>query len=113
VPLARGSSRRTIAENIRTERHAGAAPKQAVAIALATARKTAKRTLVARAEVCSKMGGACDVVTLATFRVDRHPWYEVVWQKRGLSRASHRFDTQDFLAARADYDATLRRATRG
>jgi len=40
MPLKRGSSRKTISENIRTEAHHGKPHKQAVAIALNEARKS-------------------------------------------------------------------------
>lgn len=44
MPLKKGSSRETISENIRTERHHGKPQKQAVAIALNQARKSGGRT---------------------------------------------------------------------
>lgn len=40
MPLKKGSSRETISQNIRTEKAAGKPQKQAVAIALHTARKS-------------------------------------------------------------------------
>jgi len=40
MPLKKGASRATVAQNIRTERAAGKPPAQAVAIALNTARKS-------------------------------------------------------------------------
>ena len=43
MPLKQGSSRKTISSNIRTEVAAGKPQKQAVAIALNTARKGGKR----------------------------------------------------------------------
>jgi hypothetical protein len=43
MPVKRGSSRETIAQNIRTEKAAGKPVKQAVAIALSTARKAGGR----------------------------------------------------------------------
>jgi hypothetical protein len=43
MPLKQGYSRASISKNIRTERRAGVSKKQAVAIALNTARKAAKK----------------------------------------------------------------------
>lgn len=40
MPLRKGTSRQTISANIRTERNAGRPQKQAVAIALNTARRS-------------------------------------------------------------------------
>lgn len=40
MPLKKGKSKKTISENIRREMHAGRPQKQAIAIALATARKS-------------------------------------------------------------------------
>ncbi len=40
MPLEKGKSKKTISKNIRTEISAGKPPKQAVAIALNTARKS-------------------------------------------------------------------------
>ena len=43
MPLKEGSSRKTISENIRTEREAGKPEDQAVAISLSEARESAKK----------------------------------------------------------------------
>jgi hypothetical protein len=44
MPLKSGKSKKVISENIRTEVHAGKPQKQAVAIALNVARKSANKT---------------------------------------------------------------------
>ena len=43
MPLKKGYSKKAISKNIAAERRAGAPPRQAVAIAMETARKAAKK----------------------------------------------------------------------
>lgn len=43
MPLKKGSSKKVISENIRTEMHAGRPQKQAIAIAMRTAGKSRKK----------------------------------------------------------------------
>ncbi len=43
MPLKKGSSRKTISQNIATEMHAGRPQKQAIAIAMRTAGKSRKK----------------------------------------------------------------------
>ncbi len=89
MPLARGSSSKTISENIRVERHAGVPQRQSVAIALSTARSTAKRRVIA------KSSGPGWRVEVREARIAGRPDYEVVWHVAGLSRAKRRLDARD------------------
>lgn len=43
MPLKKGTSKKTVSQNIRTEMHAGKPQKQAVAIAMETKRRSAKK----------------------------------------------------------------------
>lgn len=53
------------------------------------------------------------MVTLSSFQVDKHTWYEVVWKRPGLTRATRRDDTQSYKKAVADYHALVKRASSG
>jgi hypothetical protein len=61
MPMLKGSSRKTISENIRREVHKGHPQKQAIAMALAAAGKSnAKGTKMAKGKVVTKYGVAKD-----------------------------------------------------
>jgi len=45
MPLKKGTSQKVVSDNIRTEMHAGKPQKQAIAIAMNTARKSAGGTV--------------------------------------------------------------------
>lgn len=69
MPLAKGSSKKTIARNIRTEMHAGRPQKQAVAIAMSTAGKSKGRTKKGKAVVKKTSGNTSRTKTgSATYR---------------------------------------------
>lgn len=64
MPLKKGSSKKAVAANIKTEIAAGKPPKQAVAIAMGEAVKSKKpqpktSTVGIRAEIKKKGGGKC------------------------------------------------------
>jgi len=58
MPLIRGSSKKAISENIRTEMHAGKPRKQAIAIAMSTARKSKGRSNYGYEHTCHTDGSA-------------------------------------------------------
>jgi hypothetical protein len=55
MPLVKGKSKAAISQNIRTEMAAGKPQKQAVAIAMSTARRSTKRAKAETAEVNAYM----------------------------------------------------------
>lgn len=56
MPSAKGSSKETIAKNIRTEMHAGKPQKQAVAIAMSKAGKSKKKPKKSTKKATKKAG---------------------------------------------------------
>lgn len=106
MPLKRGSSRRAVSANIRTEIRAGAPPRQAVAVALSEARRNARRTNLARAR-CGD-----ETVELNAFQAAGKTYYEAVWTRRGLARAHRREESTDFSTAHRHYAAFAADATR-
>lgn len=88
MPLARGSSRKTVAANIRTERHAGVPARQAVAVALSEARATARHKLI------DQRKGLGWHVDLLEAKVAGKPNFEVVWRTAGLARARRHVDAR-------------------
>lgn len=103
MPLRRGTSRRVVSSNIRTEIHAGKPQRQAVAIALSKARESAKRTRLA---FSSGHGWWVEL----THSVG--PFYEVVWHKTGVKKAHRRHDGQSLPMAQKMFFEFVREAMR-
>ena len=81
MPLLRGASNKTVSANIRTEMRAGISQTEAVAIALAKARKSAKWTLLDQAR------GPTWHVAFLFAEIAGHVEYKAVWYKKHALRA--------------------------
>ncbi len=108
MPLFGGSSARTASRNIRVERPAGAPQSQAVAVALAEARRNAKRTNLFRT-VC----GARVVIEFNRFEATGETYWEAVWKQAGSERAHRRFNSEDVSKAQRAYASFVDEAIKG
>ena len=99
MPLARGSSRKTLSENIAKERRAGRSAAQASAISYAEARKTAR-------PIAQHSGRGCSVKLLKIGNA-----YEVVVKCPG--RKVKVFPQRDAWIAKQQYADFVRKLTHG
>jgi hypothetical protein len=113
MPLRPGRTRRDVSLNIQTEVHAGAPPRQAVAIAIHEARRNAPRKVLAHASGAD--GGKDDPrpweVRLVEVKTPQlGPWFEAVWLIRGLGRAHRRVSGSSEARVTRAFDSMLAEA---
>ncbi len=105
MPLLSGKSRHVVSRNISTEMHAGVPHKQAIAIALSKARESVRPLKLSETK-----GSGWTVRLLSLSAPALKTSYDVVWNKKGLSRAHRRVETRSLKMAQATYKRFVREA---
>jgi hypothetical protein len=113
MPLRHGRPREDISVNVRTEIRAGVPQRQAVAIALSEARRSASRKVLAHASgTCSGKNDPrpWEVQLVEVKTPDLGPWFEAVWLVRGLTRAHRRTEGGSYARVARAFDGMIAEA---